>query len=210
MRTAAESAVVAVRRGRFNEAREAIAFLSGRRLRMEGSGETRTVRAGSRPADQTCTAVTPAAYALVSDLAMMTALVACMAKKLQVRLRAHSLQLPGICLNRRRKARPGDRAPLTVSASPPFLRDRPFDNVTYVRVRGKFALAITLSLAWLIFTIWIAMPWMRDLARLSNWPIALLVIGGIALVPGLMNPFLAASLLLARRPLRRSWNGSPA
>lgn len=125
-------------------------------------------------------------------------------------MHAHSLPLPGICLTRRRKARPGDRAPLAVSASPPFLRDRPFDNVTYVRVRGKFALAVTLSLAWLIFTIWMAMPWMRDLARLSNWPIALLVIGGIALVPGLMNAFLAASLLLDRRPLRRSWDGYPA
>src|ERR1043165_9630463 len=83
MRTAAESAVVAVRRGRFNEAREAIAFLSGRRLRMEGSGETRTVRAGSRPADQTCAAVTKAAYTVVSDMAMNAALVTCMAKKLQ-------------------------------------------------------------------------------------------------------------------------------
>src|SRR5690349_5054290 len=86
-----------------------------------------------------------------------------------------------------RAARAGDRARLTVSPSPPFLRDQPFDRITYVRVRGKFAVAITLSLAWLIFTVWIAMPWMRDLARLSNWPVALLVIGGIALVPGLMN-----------------------
>ena len=111
---------------------------------------------------------------------------------------------------RRHRAGPGDRAPLRVSTSPPTLRARPYAHFAYVRVRGKFALAMALSLAWLIFTIWIAMPWMRDLARLTNWPIALLVIGGIALVPGLMNAFLAVSLLLDRRPRRRSWDGYPA
>ena len=125
------------------------------------------------------------------------------------RSHAHSLQQPGNRLIRLRAARAGDRAPLTVAPWPPFLRDRPFERLTYVRVRGKFAVAVTVSLAWLIFTIWVAMPWMRDLARLSNWPIALLVIGGIALVPGLMNAFLAASLLLDRRPLRQSWDGYP-
>jgi biofilm PGA synthesis N-glycosyltransferase PgaC len=97
-----------------------------------------------------------------------------------------------------------------VSTSVPFLRDPPFDNVTYVRVRGKFALAVALSFAWLILTIWIALPWIRDLAHLATWPIALLVVGGIALVPGLMNAFLAASLLLDRRPLRQSWDHYPA
>ena len=76
-------------------------------------------------------------------------------------------------------------------------------------MRGKFAVAVAVSVAWLIFTVWVAMPWMRDLARLSNWPIALLVIGGIALVPGLMNAFLAASLLLDRRPRRQAWSGYP-
>ena len=80
----------------------------------------------------------------------------------------------------------------------------------YVRVRGKFALALMFSLAWLALTIWIALPWMRDLAHLSNWPLALIVVGGIALVPGLMNAFLAVSLLLDRRPRRRKWTTYPA
>jgi biofilm PGA synthesis N-glycosyltransferase PgaC len=113
-------------------------------------------------------------------------------------------------LTRLRAARPGDRAATKVSASPPFLHDLPLDNLTYVRVRGKFALAAALSFTWLAFTIWVALPWMRDLARLTNWPVALLVVGGIALVPGLMNAFLAASLLLDRRPPRQSWDHYPA
>lgn len=77
-------------------------------------------------------------------------------------------------------------------------------------VNTKFALAMVLSLAWFAFTIWIALPWMRDLARLANWPVAILVIGGIALVPGFMNAFLAVSLLIDRRPPRSSFDRYPA
>ena len=57
-----------------------------------------------------------------------------------------------------------------------------------------------LSGAWFAFTAWLALPWMRDLAQMASWPLALLVVGGIALVPGLMNAFLATSLLLDQRP----------
>jgi biofilm PGA synthesis N-glycosyltransferase PgaC len=77
-------------------------------------------------------------------------------------------------------------------------------------VGPKFALAMTLSLCWLAFTIWIALPWIRDLARLANWPVAILVVGGIALVPGFMNAFLAVSLLIDHRPPRRSFDRYPA
>lgn len=77
-------------------------------------------------------------------------------------------------------------------------------------VRTKFALATAISVAWFLFTAWIALPWMRDLAHLTNWPVALLIVGGIALVPGLMNAFLAASLLLDRRPPRRSFERYPS
>jgi biofilm PGA synthesis N-glycosyltransferase PgaC len=121
----------------------------------------------------------------------------------------HPLRRPASRLMPTRAARAGDRAPLNLSQWPPFLGDRPYDRIAYVRVRGKFAVAIAVSVAWLIFTVWVALPWMRDLARLSNWPIALLIIGGIALVPGVMNAFLAASLLLDRRPRHKSWDGYP-
>jgi len=68
---------------------------------------------------------------------------------------------------------------------------------------------MALSLCWLVLTTWIALPWMRDLARLASWPVAVLVVGGIALVPGLMNAFLATSLLLDRRPPRCSFDHYP-
>jgi biofilm PGA synthesis N-glycosyltransferase PgaC len=114
-------------------------------------------------------------------------------------------------LTRGRAPRAGDRAAVAGVLHPPipYFFDPPLDNLAYVRVRGKFALAVALSFVWLAFTVYLALPWMHDLARLTNWPVALFIIGGIALVPGLMNAFLAVSLLLDRRPPRRSYDSYP-
>jgi len=85
----------------------------------------------------------------------------------------------------------------------------PTGQIIALSVKTKFVLAILLSFSWFAITTWIALPWIRDLARLSYWPVALLIVGGIALVPGLMNAFLAVSLLLDDRPLRRSFDRYP-
>ena len=82
--------------------------------------------------------------------------------------------------------------------------------MTGLTVRTKFTLAMLVSVLWLALTTWLALPWIRDLAELTNWVVAILVVGGIALVPGLMNAFLAASLLLDRRPPRGSFASYPA
>jgi biofilm PGA synthesis N-glycosyltransferase PgaC len=47
------------------------------------------------------------------------------------------------------------------------------------------------------------LPWLHDLANLAGWPLALFIVGGIALAPGMMNAFLVTGLLLDRRPPRR-------
>jgi biofilm PGA synthesis N-glycosyltransferase PgaC len=70
-------------------------------------------------------------------------------------------------------------------------------------VRTKFAIALTAGLAWLAFSLWLAMPWMHDLAALGGWTLAIFAIGGIAIVPGFMNAFLVTSLLMDRRPRRK-------
>jgi hypothetical protein len=54
----------------------------------------------------------------------------------------------------------------------------------YLGVRGKFLVAAFGSFAWFAVCAWLAVPWMRDLARLTDWAVSLLIIGGIALVPG--------------------------
>jgi biofilm PGA synthesis N-glycosyltransferase PgaC len=85
----------------------------------------------------------------------------------------------------------------------------PTKQIIALSVRTKFVLAVLLSFSWFAITTWIALPWIRDLAHLSYWPVALLIVGGIALVPGLMNAFLALSLLLDDRPPRSSFDRYP-
>ena len=83
--------------------------------------------------------------------------------------------------------------------------EKPTSNAPfYFDVRGKFAFALLVSGAWLALTIVIALPWIAELSALIGRTLALLAVGGIALVPGFMNAFLIASLLLDRRPARSS------
>src|SRR5207249_5274199 len=79
----------------------------------------------------------------------------------------------------------------------------------YLPVRVKFSIAVLVSAAWFCLTTWIAIPWMRDLAALTHWTLSILIVGGIALIPGVMNAFLAVSLLIDRRPTRRALSRYP-
>jgi poly-beta-1,6-N-acetyl-D-glucosamine synthase len=79
-------------------------------------------------------------------------------------------------------------------------RPTPRPQVPYLPVKAKFATAFCLSLAWTAFSTVLALPWMNDLAGLAGWPLAIFIVAGIALLPGMMNAFLVAGLLLDRRP----------
>jgi len=72
----------------------------------------------------------------------------------------------------------------------------------YVPVPAKFAIAAVLSLCWLAFSIFLALPWLGELSSSVHWTFAWFAVGGIAIVPGLMNAFLLASLAMDRRPGR--------
>ena len=87
-------------------------------------------------------------------------------------------------------------------------RTRPYRRV-YLTVRGKFTVAVLFSAAWFAICCWLALPWLRDLARLANWPVSVLVIGGVALVPGMMNAFLTICLVLDNRPPRGAFDHYP-
>jgi poly-beta-1,6-N-acetyl-D-glucosamine synthase len=80
----------------------------------------------------------------------------------------------------------------------------------YVGVRGKFAFALLVSGGWFALTVLIALPWIAELSWRIGTPLALLGVGGIALVPGFMNAFLIASLMLDRRPPRSKPSRYPA
>ncbi len=79
----------------------------------------------------------------------------------------------------------------------------------YLPVRAKFVLASSMSIAWTAFSVWLSQPWLHDLAALTNRPLAIFVISFIAYVPGFMNTFMITTILLDRRPERRTFDHYP-
>lgn len=80
----------------------------------------------------------------------------------------------------------------------------------YLPVRAKYSLSLVFALAWLALSWWLADRWLHDLSAIMGPYLAWVAVGGIALVPGFMNAFLAASLLLDRRPRRQLPDHYPA
>jgi biofilm PGA synthesis N-glycosyltransferase PgaC len=80
--------------------------------------------------------------------------------------------------------------------APPWLR-------WYLPVRVRFWISVAFAFAWLSFSAWLSARWIDQLAAALDRPLAILVVGGIALVPGYLNIQLLMSLLLDRpKPLR--------
>jgi len=80
----------------------------------------------------------------------------------------------------------------------------------YLPVSIKFAVATIIALMWAYLSFRLAQRWLDDLSQLAGFSIALLVIAGIAILPGFMNAFLVVSLILDRRPRYRpiqQWPG---
>src|SRR5689334_11726861 len=63
----------------------------------------------------------------------------------------------------------------------------------------SFAAAAAIAAAWLGFSLWLSVPWARELGNLVGPAAAWFLIGGIALAPGFMNAFQVASLLFRPR-----------
>jgi biofilm PGA synthesis N-glycosyltransferase PgaC len=73
----------------------------------------------------------------------------------------------------------------------------------YITVHVKFALAVVVATAWATMSYVIARQWIAELSELIGAPLAIIVIFGIAILPGFMNAFLISGLLLDRRPRRK-------
>ena len=76
------------------------------------------------------------------------------------------------------------------------------------RKKRRFVAAFAFALLWMVFSIWLSMPWLADLGALSHPIIALMVLTFVAYVPGFMNAFLLMSLVLrpdARRHTPARW-----
>jgi len=75
----------------------------------------------------------------------------------------------------------------------------------YITVRTKFLIATAFAILWSILSLYLAEHWIADITELSHALIAWFVVFGIAIIPGFMNAFLVASLLLDKRPRRREF-----
>ena len=73
----------------------------------------------------------------------------------------------------------------------------------YLPVRAKFAIALSLAVGWLMISIMLGQRWMTALGEETHPMFALFAVSFIAYIPGFMNAFLVASLLLDRRPPRQ-------
>jgi poly-beta-1,6-N-acetyl-D-glucosamine synthase len=76
-------------------------------------------------------------------------------------------------------------------------------TAAYVSVRWKFAISMLAGASWAVFSYLAARAWLSDLSGAAGPTLAYLAIFGIAIIPGFMNAFLVASLLLDRRPAIR-------
>ncbi|MGC9215299.1 glycosyltransferase [Acidithiobacillus sp.] len=70
----------------------------------------------------------------------------------------------------------------------------------YVSVRGKFMLAQMGAILWVMFSLWIALPWIISLADIFGWVLTVFAIGGMAIVPGYISGLILFSVMLDNRP----------
>ena len=70
----------------------------------------------------------------------------------------------------------------------------------YIAVHSKFVIASVFGLAWGVFSVWYSQPWYQDLSVHVGPFLAFFLITFIAIIPGCMNAFVFASLLLDKRP----------
>lgn len=70
----------------------------------------------------------------------------------------------------------------------------------YIRVKYKLELSLLFSVAWLGLSLYLAIPWAKDLSVLVTPPLAWFIITGLALIPGLAMSFIVAALILDHRP----------
>lgn len=70
----------------------------------------------------------------------------------------------------------------------------------YIPVKLKFVLSHMFALLWTGFSIYVSIPWVNDLSKIVTLPLALLIIAGIAYIPGYMNAFMVVSLIFDRQP----------
>lgn len=74
----------------------------------------------------------------------------------------------------------------------------------YININQKFIISMLFAIVWLVFSIYLSLPWLTDLSDIVTPIIAVMIITGIGYLPGLINSFIVMSLLLDRQPKFKS------
>ncbi len=78
-----------------------------------------------------------------------------------------------------------------------------------ISVQLKFVLALLFAAGWTTFSLWIANDWLGDLVQLIGKPLTCVLIVAVVVIPGVVNAFLMASLVMDRRPVRQRYASLP-
>ena len=70
----------------------------------------------------------------------------------------------------------------------------------YIKLRYKFYISHLVAFSWLILSIFLSIGWIQDLSEFVPIYISILIIAGIAYIPGYINVFNIISLLLDKQP----------
>lgn len=70
----------------------------------------------------------------------------------------------------------------------------------YLSVWIKFIISQLIAFLWLIFSIYLSIPWINDLGAIVSKPAAILIIAGIGYIPGYINAFVVMSLIFDKQP----------
>ena len=79
----------------------------------------------------------------------------------------------------------------------------------YLSIKTKYVLAWAFASIWLLVSIFLSKSWFDDFSQVVGAGIAFYLIGFIAIIPGFMNAYLVAGLLLDLRPKIRSSDQFP-
>jgi biofilm PGA synthesis N-glycosyltransferase PgaC len=79
-------------------------------------------------------------------------------------------------------------------------------NKVYFSVWTKFIVSQIIAVSWLIFSIYLSLPWIRELEAIVGRFVAVLIVAGIGYIPGYINSFVVMSLIFDRQPKLKTTN----
>jgi len=94
-------------------------------------------------------------------------------------------------------------SPKSSSLAIPKLREsnkKLTESSFYIDIKTKFYISFCFAILWLVLSVYISIPWIKDLSEITTPLGAIIIITGVAYIPGYMNAFLVVSLILDKQP----------